>query len=272
MKKLFCLCSAIFVIGFFVDRASAEEFFTPSIDGHDRLFGVIVAAVPDYEGSDDSKGAVAPLIKYKFDGSSRYFQLTANKLYFNVLNHENWEFGPMGVYRLGRDDDVDDEIVKLMKEVDDSVEVGAFIGYVKSFGNPRHRMNIHLDVTQDVSDGHDGLVAAFKGTYWRPLGKSPWDMGFGGSVSYASSEYMSSFFGVSASDSATTGLQQFKAEDGFKDIGVSLMTQYHINKSWHVAGGFQYKKLFGDAEDSPVVDVRGDSNQLMAGLGVLYTW
>jgi outer membrane protein len=83
---------------------------------------------------------------------------------------------------------------------------------------------------------------------------------------------MSSFFGVSASDSATTGLQQFKAEDGFKDIGVSLMTQYHINKSWHVAGGFQYKKLFGDAEDSPVVDVRGDSNQLMAGLGVLYTW
>jgi len=271
MKKLFCLFSAILVLGFFVDRASAQELFAPSTEGPNKLFGIVVAAVPDYEGSDDYQAVAAPLIKYKFEGSNQYIQVTANRLYFNVLKHENWEFGPMGIYRLGRDD-VEDGVVDLMKDVDDSFELGVFIGYAKNFGNPRHRMNIRLDVTQDVTDGHDGWVGVFKVTYWRPLGKSSWDMGFSGSVTYASDDYMSSFFDVSASDSAITGLQQFSADDGFKDFGISLMTQYPVNKSWHITGGVQYIRLFGDAADSPVVDVRGDANQLLAGLGVLYSW
>ena len=272
MKKLFCLFSTILVLGFYMDRVSAEELFTPSIDAHDKVIGVVVATVPDYEGSDDYQAAVAPLIKYKFEGSNRYLQLTANKLYFNVLNGENWEFGPMGIYRLGRDD-VDDIIVDMMEEVDDSFEVGAFIGYAKKFGNPRHRINIHLDVTKDITDdGHEGLVGTFKATYWRPLGKSSWDMGLGGSVTYADDDYMSSFFSVSTSDAGATGLPEFKAEGGFKDLGISAMTQYHVNQSWHIIGGAQYKKLFGDAEDSPIVDQRGDANQLFAGLGLMYSW
>ena len=270
MKKIFYLFSTILVIGLYVDRASAQDLFAPEVPGLDKLVGAVVAGVPDYEGSDDYTFALAPLIKYKFNGSHRYAQLTANKMYFNVLNHANWEFGPMGIYRLGRDD-VEDEVVDLMKDVDDSFEVGAFFGYTKKFGSPRHRMNIHLDVTQDLSDGHEGLVASLTGAYWVPVAKA-WDIGLTGSGSYASGEYMSTFFDVSAIDAAATGLQQFSAEEGFKDIGVSLMALYHISETWHVAGGFQYKTLFGDAEDSPIVDVRGDSGQLLAGFSVLYTW
>jgi outer membrane scaffolding protein for murein synthesis (MipA/OmpV family) len=30
--------------------------------------------------------------------------------------------------------------------------------------------------------------------------------------------------------------------------------------------------LLGDAEDSPVVDVRGSENQLFAGVALLYSW
>jgi outer membrane protein len=272
MKKIFYLFSIVLLIGFFVDRASAQDSFAPRMIGIDKLVGGVAAAVPDYEGSDDYSFVLAPMIQYKFDGSNRYAQLIANKLYFNVLNQENWEFGPMGIYRSGRDDDVDDEIVKLMKEVDDSFEVGAFLGYAKKFGNnPRHRMNIHLDVTQDLSDGHEGLVASFSGIYWKPVAEA-WDIGFGGNVTYASDDYMSAFFDVSASDATITGLQPFKAEEGFKDLGVKLMGMYHLSKSWHVAGGLQYKKLLGDAEDSPVVDKRGDANQLLAGLALLYSW
>ena len=33
-----------------------------------------------------------------------------------------------------------------------------------------------------------------------------------------------------------------------------------------------YKRMLGDAEDSPVVDVRGDANQFFVALALLYSW
>ena len=263
----------VFLIGAHVCTASAQDMFAPRAIGVDKLIGLAAVAVPDYEGSDDYTFTGGPLYQYKFDPTTRYIQLIGNKLYANLLNHPNVEFGPMGVYRKGRDrDDIDDSIVKLMNDVDDSGELGMFIGYAKKFNNnARHRMNIHLDVTQDVTSGHGGLAAQIAGVYWQPLSKA-FDIGFSAKASFASGDYMSSFFDVSASDSTASGLTQFDADGGAKDIGIAVMGLFHLSKSWHVGGGIQYKALFGDASDSPVVDSRGSDNQLFVGLSLLYSW
>jgi outer membrane protein len=273
MKKVLVIIVSFFVLGFYADRASAQELIAPRPIGLDKMIGVAGVAVPDYDGSDDYTYVAAPLIFYKFGGTSRYLQLVGNKLYFNILNHENLEFGLLGIYRLGRaSGSIDDDVVSKISAVDSSIEVGGFLGYAKKFdNNPRHRMNIHLDVTQDVSDGHEGLLASFSGVYWRPLAKA-FDIGFRGNVTYANDDYMSAFFDVTANDSAVSGLQQFDAEDGFKDAGVQLMGLLHLSKAWKIGAGVQYKKLFGDAEDSPVVDQRGDANQVTAGVALMYAW
>jgi outer membrane protein len=91
-------------------------------------------------------------------------------------------------------------------------------------------------------------------------------------VLYASEDYMSSFFDVTASDSALSGLPQFDADAAFRDVGISLMGMWHLNQAWHIAGGFEYKLLLGDAADSPVVDQRGDENQISVGVSLLYSW
>ena len=36
---------------------------------------------------------------------------------------------------------------------------------------------------------------------------------------------------------AASGLSQFSADDGFKDIGLSLMGLFHVTKNWHLGGG-----------------------------------
>ena len=251
--------------------ANAQNFEVPITPDIDNLVGGAVGLVPDYEGSDDYEIAGGPLLSFKFWGE-RYFQVIGNKAFLNVLDSPNYEAGLKGVYRRGRDDDVDDNAVSRLDEVDDSFELGGFVGYRRKFNNDaRHRVNVHLDITQDITDGHDGFVVDLVGTYWRPIFK-PFDIGINGGLSYASSNYMSSFFDVSTVEAARTGLSRFDADSGFKDARISLMGLFHFSESWHAGAGFQYKRLFSDAADSPIVDDRGDANQLFGGIAVLYTW
>ena len=271
MKKLIGLIAGLVLVGIFSSHAWAQEIIAPRPIGFDKMVGLLGVYVPDYEGSDDYDYLLGPLLLYKFSETNRYVQLIGNKLYLNILNHSNLEFGPMGIDRFGRGG-MDDPVVSRMSTVDDSLEAGLFVGYSNTFdGNPRHRMNIHLDVTQDVSNNHDGLVASLVGLYWRPVA-IPFDIGFRGSVTYANNNYMSSFFDVSANDSANSGLPQFDADAGIKDAAVSLMGLLHLSKSWHIGGGIQYKRLIGDAADSPIVDQRGNANQILFGLALLFSW
>jgi MipA family protein len=130
---------------------------------------------------------------------------------------------------------------------------------------------VHVDVTQDVSGGHDGLIVEAAAIYWKPVAQQ-FDLGFRFAMEYANNDYMSSYFDVTPTESARTGLRAFNADSGFKDIQTALMGMYHLSETWHLAGAFVYGRLFGDAEDSPVVDDRGDANQLYGGLSVIHSW
>ncbi len=269
LKKLLSLLLGA-VIGAYAGSAAAQDLPVPVDAGFDRMIGGFFLTAPDYEGSDDYRFAGAPLIYFKFH-KNRYVQLVGNQLFVNVLNHAHWELGPVGIYRLGRDD-VDDDVVDRMRDLDDSFELGAFLGYLQVFDNNiRHRMKIRLSFTQDVSDGHDGLVGQIAGVYWRPIAKA-FDIGVRGHFTLASDDYMSSYFDVTPADAASSGLPLFDADGGTKDTGVAVMGLFHLSRNWHIGAGVFYRRLVGDAEDSPVVDIRGSANQIFAGLGVLYTW
>ena len=249
----------------------AQDIPVPASVGFDHIVGAVAVALPDYEGSDDQTFAVAPVGKWKY-AKNRYFLLQGNKGFWNLSNHNNFELGIKGVYRLGRDDDIEDSVVKLVHEVDSSFEIGAFTGWTETFdNNPRHRFNASLGVTQDISDGHDGYVIEASAVYWRPVAR-PLDIGFRGGLTYASDDYMSSYFGVTAADSVASGLPTFSAGSGFKDFSLALMGVFHFSMNWHLGAGISYKQLLSDASDSPVVDTRGSESQWTAGLALLYTW
>lgn len=271
VKKAIAFKAVILILTFLASQASAQDIFVPPPAEIDNVVGVVAITMPDYIGSDDRIFAAAPLIHLNLGESNRYFQLIGNKIFVNVLNGDNWEFGPKVVYRFGRKT-VKDVVVNNMIDVDDSVEVGAFLGYRKRFGNnPRHRMNIHIDATQDVADGHEGFVAQLSGVYWLPVARRL-DIGLRGSAIYGSEDYMSSFFDVTAGDSILSSLPQYDANAGFRDVSVSVMALLHLNRAWHIGGGAEFKRLLGNAADSPVVDQRGDENQISAGVSLIYSW
>jgi outer membrane protein len=227
--------------------------------------------VPDYVGSDDYTIGAAPAGLMKFGSSDRYVRLLVTELSVNVIDSRTWSFGPVVNYRLARDD-VDDDVVDLMRDIDGTVEAGVLGGWTWiGDDDPRHRFNISAEFLHDVGDTHEGYIASLGARYFQPV-SLPLTLSIGATVTYGSDDYMQTYFGVDSDNAARSGLSEYSAGDGLRDIRFPIMAIYSLNSNWHVTGGLIYSRLFSDASDSPIVDDRGSSDQLFAGLGVAYAW
>ncbi len=249
-------------------QASGVVFELPEIRNY--VAGA-VGVVPDYLGSDDYTFGGAPAGLIKFGSSERYARLIVTELSVNVLNSRTWSFGPVLNYRLARDD-VDDAAVDRMRDIDGTVEAGLFGGWTWiGDDDPRHRFTATAEFLYDVGDTHDGYLISAGARYFQPVAR-PLTLSIGATVTYGSGDYMQTYFGVDSNNAARSGLSQFSAGSGLRDVRFPIMAIYSLSPNWHLSGGLVYSRLLGDASDSPLVDDRGSSDQLYAGLGVAYAW
>lgn len=251
-------------------RVLAQDVLIPVPPDLPNLVAAVAGFVPEFEGADDYQLGALPAAQYSL-GKNRYVRLIGTELSANILPHRFLRLGPSVNYRFGRDD-VEDAVVGRMKKIEGAIELGVFGGVdVVNETNPRYRFNASLQYLQDVSDEHDGSILTLSARYWRPVGK-PFDVSIGGALTYASGNYMSTFFGVTSADSAASGLRTFDSEAGIKDFSLTPMLVMHLSRTWHIGVGLRYKRLLSDAADSPVVDERGSSSQFVGGVGVIYGW
>jgi outer membrane scaffolding protein for murein synthesis (MipA/OmpV family) len=192
----------------------------------------------------------------------------AGRLSLNIVSRdwsEVFEFGPLLQYRMKRDDDVDNSQVSRMEEVDAATEAGLFAGINTG------PWSAQLAFASDVSDEHSGTVVYLKGGYRTDL-SDKLQIKFGVSTAWASDDYMETYFGVDATDSARSGLSQYSASSGIKDVGLNVTGNYQFNQKWGLVGAVGYTRMLNDAEDSPVVDDAGDKNQYKAVVAVTYSF
>lgn len=225
--------------------------------------GLGAGMVPDYEGSNDYQ--VVPSLYARIHWKSGYsVELEGLTLRANLLTSKMWNFGPVFRYRMGRED-VEDNAVDRMRDIDDSLEAGAFVKVVVDNWNAR------LDAVRDIADGHDGYLISIH-TGYILFRDSFWRISAGASATYADDNYMETYFSVDENNSARSGLNTYEAEAGLKDIGVTLSANYSVSRNWGVMGILGYKRLLGDAEDSPIVDKEGSPDQLIGSLAITYSW
>lgn len=231
----------------------------------DIRLGAGVAYQPDYEGSDDYDIEPLPFatVSYRDLVFLRGPMLGANLLtYYGPGEVGKFQAGPLIRYRFGRDED-DNDALRGLGDVDGSIEVGGFV----SFDSGPWSAGVTL--FQDVSGGHEGLTAELEAGYGVPLGDSL-RLAAGLSATWASDDYMQSFFGVSAVQAQRSGLRRHEAEAGFKNVGLALSLDYAVTESWSVTARVGYERLLGDAADSPIVEDEGSANQLGTALFVSY--
>ena len=233
----------------------------PTVRAAEYSIGGGVGVAPDYEGSSDYELVPIPAGDAKFD-NGMYVKLMGLNLRANLIPSNFWRLGPVYNYRADRDN-VDNNRVDRMKDVSDANEFGIFGGI------EWENWYLFLDILADMGDAHDGSYGTLKGGYnW--LISSEWALTIGAFGTYASDDYMSTYFGVSGRDSDRSGLDKYDADGGMKDVGLDLGANWSFAQNWDLRGLLQIKQLVGDADDdSPVTD-QGSETQFFGGVLVLY--
>lgn len=221
--------------------------------------GIIGGAVPGYLGSDHHEGSYAPRAKIVW--RDRVF-LNDRQLGANLYKDSRLAFGPFLRYTGGRSDN--NEGLEDMGRIDRTLTAGGFLNY--RLGPWRFKSELR----HDVLEGQQGTLAIVRvGT------KIPWvapAVSVYASTTWASNEYMNSFFGVNTAQAARTGLRAYDPGAGIRDVAVSLSSGFALPGNWSLGGHVEYRHLLGDAADSPLVEEQGSPHQVVIGVGLNYTF
>lgn len=147
-------------------------------------------------------------------------------------------------------------------KVDAAFEAGLAVDYTdtwfRAFVEVRQGFGGHTG--QFVELGLDGIVHP---TRQLTIAAGP-------RVSFASSEYMRSYFGLSAADSLATGIARYDPKGGYRGAGLGGVATYEIDPHWLVRADAAWTHLGDEAARSPIVKAAGNRDQFTVGLGVAY--
>lgn len=257
-----CYVQSLFVasLGMLSSAATAEETEDWSV-----FVGGGGFYLPEYLGSDDYTFAPALIgtiqkgpYFIKFNG----FQATAN-----ILPYESFYAGPLLGYGMGRKD-VADKVVKKLPEVDSELWVGAAAGGgYAGLMLQRDSIGAGVEVAHDVL-GDSGTTATFNIGY-EVNATERLAFGVDLSTTFVDGTYADTYYSVTAQGAAASGLKQYKAEAGLRDVSVDLSSRYAFTQSWGVGGVVGGSVLLGNFADSPIVKERGQST---SGRGGLFLW
>jgi len=226
------------------------------------IVGLGLGAIPDYEGSKDYKASPIPFIRSQM-ASGQFLQITGATLSINVVPSKTIQFGPVLRYRAERNEDVENEQVKLMETVDAAVEAGGFVGF-------QHKnWTAKFEMVQDTANGHGGALSTLSAGYKIPLPPKA-AITINLSTSYADEDYMHAYFSVDGQNKGLSSFTNYDADAGIKDAAGTVIANYFINPQWGVIGVLRYTKLLGDAADSPLVADEGEASQMTVGVLATY--
>lgn len=226
------------------------------------------AMLPEFDGSEDYQ--VIPILAGQVNKDNYYIATRGLGLVANIVDSRYFNFGPVANFRFGRDDDVDNNVIARLREVDESLELGAFASYIlRDNFYTGDNFEVSLTLTQDVIDGHGGVLGDIGASYFVPV-RRDLRLGVNAGLDYQSNEYMDSFFSIDANNAARSGLAQYEAGSGFHSGSLGGMALYSFNRQWGMVGIAQYTRWMGDASDSPIIKQEGSENQFFGALGVTY--
>lgn len=226
--------------------------------------GLGVGVAPDFEGSEDYEAVPLPLIMVRFTNHMSVL-LAGNRLEVDLLPDPKWKLGVAAEFLGKRDDDVENDVVGLLDEVDASFMVGPMLGF------ENRTWKFGVVGLSDMSDSSDGTIVRLSTGYKKQLNRG-WRFSINAFTTWADDDYMESYFGIDGSNSLRSGLSMYEAESGIKDVGITIPVFYDPCNYIGVVCAVGYKRLLGDAEDSPIVNEEGNENQLFAGFAITYTF
>jgi len=223
---------------------------------------------PDYEGSNNYDVNVAPLISLRYKD---LIQVDNNNVRVNLFGSDgalwkssNFRAGPTLKLDFGRSAKDSTDLTGL-GNIGTSVEMGAFASY--AVGPLRYRARVR----QDVASGHKGMLWDLD-TSLAVYRTAQVSVGARLGATWADKKYMRKYFGVTAVQSAASGLAVYTPGAGLKEISLSLGGEIKVTERWAVLLNGGASRLLSKAKESPLVSVRGSPNQFILGAYGIYSF
>lgn len=212
--------------------------------------GVDVA--PRYSGSGENRVSTALLLDYSMRHG--FFASSTRGLgYGNSLG--NVDYSAALSYRTGRKDhDVDSDAMsdgsdhlRGMGNVKGSALGVVGLGYkLTNWLSAQLQADVPLSRRDNGAALHFGIVSPF---YHSP--KNSVTMAL--TSSWGTDDYMQTYYGVSATQSAASGFKPYNAGSGIYAYSLNLNWTHNISDRWSVIADAGYTQLTGDARNSPIV-------------------
>ncbi|MFO6421955.1 MipA/OmpV family protein [Motilimonas sp. KMU-193] len=236
-----------------------------------NYIGLGVGSTSQWSGSTDSLVGAVPGMRVKLE-NNRYAEWAGPFMAVKVNTHPNFEFGPIALLHLGRND-VDNEKVKHLPDIDFGLSMGGYVGYritktdtTIPFSS-RFGMTASTAVAGDTKGSNLGIYA----NTWVPLSYQLF-VGLGVGATFADDKYMQHYYGVDSEASLLTGISEFDAAGGNRQVYLWPAVLYQVTPSWYVGAAMFYQRLTGDAAKSSIVKEQGSKNQYTYGVGIGYAW
>lgn len=237
-------------------QASAQDFDDDNDGGWEFVVGAGGLYEPTFEGAKDHETTALP-----------YFSITYDDRYeFGIegLSARFYDRGALGLtakigYDFGREE-ADDPHLAGLGDLDGGATLGFGVDYAAE------PFELYADLERSFGDS-DGIVGTFGAEVSRSVGEVL--LGADLSATWANEDHMQSYFGVTAAQSASSGLAAYDAGAGFKRVDLGLSATYMFSENWALRGEVEIGRLLGDAADSSIVQ---DKTQTSASILVAYSF
>ena len=216
--------------------------------------GAGAAVEPTYFGADSS--VVTPKFSFDLD----FLSIGKRGLGSRDPDFIRTGLSPRGSFRLVRARSASDspELAGL-RDVDLSLELGLGLSYRQPtwevFAAARYGVLGHNGWVGEM--GADYIVGPHKDVTVR----------VGPRLSLGDKRFTSTYFGVTAAESAASGLAAFSPKGGVYSAGVEFGVAYSVNDKWGLKGTLRYDRLLNDALNSPITR-QGSAEQVTLGFMV----
>lgn len=244
--------------------------------------GAGVAALPDYEGSDDYRITPVPAAIGAIRGYG--FVLAGNQLSVDLIKDKPgpvWDFqaGPIAQLNFNRSSpgSIDDLRVRALGKRAIAVELGGYVGIGKTgvLTSPYDKLSVTLGYRHDVGGVHDSGIWNPSITYFTPLSRKA-AIGLFASADIVERGYAQTYYSVSAAQSVASGLPVYTAGAGLKSWTLGAIGSYSLTGDLlhgvKIVGGGTYGRMEGDIARSPLVTIAGSRDQWLGTLGLAYTF
>lgn len=219
---------------------------------------------PDFQGSKNWMLLPIPIFSIRRAGSVADFRGPRDSGGIALIDFGNLRAGPAAKFITARKSKDHSELSGL-GDVKAAFELGGFVEYYAV-----DWLRLRGELRQGIG-GHRGAVADVSADVIVPL-IDRLTISAGPRFTWKSTKAIAPYFAVDAVQSMASGLPVFAAKGGAHSVGFGSQVTYRINPQWEVRAYVEYEKLLGDAANSPLVTLRGSSNQTTVGLGASYSF